>query len=121
MSEQEIYRTTFISYRKEAGISCEYDPNVDSIRYNVFIHSRFPYSEIERHSFERFEEARSYAAKLFDSKWQVLSWDFKTKRPCEEGGKECGSGDCDTCRDLAKDVANDPEAKKGCGGCGLAS
>jgi hypothetical protein len=120
LNEKDLHRVTFVNARNEGGINTIFDPQTEVERYQVFIHNSLPYREIESHEFAQFEEARSYAARLFKD-WEMLSWDMKTKRPCEEGGRECGSGDCDTCRSIKEEGGATPfdEANSsGCGTCG---
>jgi hypothetical protein len=114
LDEDTSQRVVFVRQREEAGIGFVYDPVKCANEYQVFIHSTLPYREIETLSFASFAEARSLAAKKF-ADWEMLAWDLKTKRPCEEGGKECGSGECDTCKTL---VAEGAKGADGCGSCG---
>ncbi len=112
----ETHRVVFVNGRNEGGINSIYDPVSDSESFQVFIHTQLPYNEIERHEFARFEEARSHASRIFKD-WEMLVWDLKTRRPCEEGGRECGSGECDTCQSI-KAEGGLPPAEAGCGSCG---
>lgn len=122
LSEDNMSSVVFVNARKEAGINPVFNPTHDSFDYQVFIHSRFPFKELNSWTFKDFEGARRFAAKEFnDFNWQILSWDYKTKRPCELEGRECGSGQCDTCKKLADE---EPEGHhplaSGCGSCGMA-
>jgi len=92
LKPEEMHRVVFVNGRNEGGINSVWDPANSSEVFQVFIHSQLPYNEIERHEFARFEEARSQASRTFKD-WEMLTWDLKTRRPCEEGGKECGSGE----------------------------
>lgn len=114
-----MHRTTFVTPREEGGINLVYDPENDGIRYQVFIHNRFPYREMDRWEFASFAEARGFAARHFTDGWDMLQWDQKVKRPCEEGGFECGSGTCATCSSLKGDgKAETVDGASGCGACG---
>ncbi len=119
LKEDETHRVVFVKHREEGGINWIYDPNLEKEFCQVFIHSLFPYRERSSWEFENFLEARSFAAKQF-SDWEMLAWDMKTKRPCEEGGKECGSGECDTCKQIKSEGGVIPAeiASTGCGSCG---
>lgn len=120
LKENDLARVVFVKPRKEGGINAIYDPHNDQFEYQVFIHTELPYNEEHSELYPSFEEARSAASKIFRD-WEMLSWDLKTKRPCEEGGKECGSGDCDTCQSIKADGGATPfdEANAdGCGACG---
>lgn len=120
LKENDVHRVAFVKSRNEGGISCVWDPVSGKEVFNVFIHSRLPFCELESHEFAQFAEARSFAAKLFKD-WEMFAWDLKTKRPCEEGGKECGSGECDTCKSIKAEGEITPfeEANgTGCGSCG---
>ncbi len=120
LKEDDMPRVIFAKSRNEAGFGAEYDPAQNKFAYTVFIHSQFPVLERQCWHFEDFSSARNFASNMFAQDWEMLTWDFKTKRPCEEGGRECGSGECDTCKTLKPEVENDPTAEKGCGACGLA-
>ena len=97
LDEDLMHRVSFVTPREEGGINSVFDPSSDAFIYQVFIHSRFPYSEIFSQEFASFRDARSFAAERFREGWEMLTWDLKAKRPCEEGGYECGSGTCATC------------------------
>lgn len=114
LDENAIHGVTLVSAREEAGINTIYDPLMDRELYQVFIHSRFPYENTLSKTFDTFAEARSYAAQTFKEGWELLSWNFKTKRPCEEEGVECGSRNCDTCKAMAAEGAS-----SACSGCGV--
>jgi biotin carboxylase len=114
LEETAIHGVSLVSAREEAGINTIYDPARDAEQYQVFIHSRFPFESTDSKIFDTFAEARSYAAKTFNEGWEVLSWNFKTKRPCEEEGVECGSRNCDTCKAMAAEGG-----KSACSGCGV--
>lgn len=98
LSEEDIHRVVFVRSRDEGGINFLFEPESQRILYQVFIHSSLPLKTQTRWEFERFEEARSFAAKLFNQDWDMLAWDQKAKRPCETGEHECGSGSCETCK-----------------------
>lgn len=119
LKEEDHHRVIFVNTREEGGINWVYDPEKDQSLYQVFIHSLLPYREIESHEFPSFPAARSFASKRF-ADWEFLAWDLKTKRPCEDGGKECGSGECDTCKEIKSEGGVIPEAiaSTGCGSCG---
>jgi len=117
LDEEDVHRVSFVNPREEAGINAVYDPEVSGFVYQVFIHNRFPYLSRETREFSTFAEARSHAAKAFSTDWEMLAWDQKTKRPCEEGGYECGSGSCATCSTMKSEGG---EGSTGCGGCGHA-
>lgn len=119
LSEDDMRRVTFITPREEGGINSIYDPEKEAFSYQVFIHSRLPYNRLSEWLFSTFSEARSFAARKFDANWEFLSWDQKVKRPCEEGGTECGSGSCPTCASF-KEAGEEPSTGSGCGGCGHA-
>lgn len=114
LQEEGIHGVALVSAREEAGINTVYDPEQDRELYQVFVHSRFPFEELESKTFDTFAAARSYAAETFNQGWEVLSWNFKTKRPCEEEGVECGSRNCDTCKAMAAEGG-----KSACSGCGV--
>jgi len=121
LKENDIPRVVFVNDRKEGGINAIFNPENDQFEYQVFIHSHLPFRDEFSDTFAEFAQARSFAARYF-SDWEMLSWDLKTRRPCEEGGKECGSGECDTCvsikaegGDTPIDVANSAAS---CGACG---
>ena len=116
LKPEEMHRVVFVNGRNEGGINSVWDPSNSSEVFQVFIHTQLPYNEIEHHEFARFEEARSHASRTFKD-WEMLTWDLKTRRPCEEGGKECGSGECDTCKEI-KLEGGLPPAEAGCGSCG---
>jgi hypothetical protein len=121
LEEKDMHRVVFVKARQEGGFSSVYDPGEQRDLYQVFIHSILPYRTAAEQEFTSFEQARSYAAKLFSQDWEMLSWDLKTKRPCEEGGRECGSGSCDTCVSMKKDAeATGDVGTSGCGSCGHA-
>ncbi len=120
LSEDQMHRVVFVRPREEGGINSIYDPISGKEIFQVFIHNPLPYCEIGSWNFESFNEARSFAAKQFND-WEMLTWDMKTKRPCEEGGKECGSGECDTCKSVKADpgaVDTYSAAGSSCGSCG---
>jgi hypothetical protein len=112
LQEKDIHRVVFAKDFEEAGINAVYDPETDSETYQVFVHKRLPFREVQSWSFPDFSSARVFAAKNFSDGWDFLSWDLKTRRPCENGGKECGSGDCDTCRSIK---AEGEALGEGCG------
>ncbi|MBS1983705.1 MAG: hypothetical protein JST16_05985 [Bdellovibrionales bacterium] len=115
LSENEVHRVTFVSSREEGGINAVYDPEQDKFLFQVFIHNRFPYTHKDLWEFESFAEARSFAARHFDQDWELLAWDQKVSRPCADGGTECGSGSCPTCKSLK---ADNPDAEGSpCGSC----
>lgn len=121
LDETLMQRTVFVNGREEGGINAIYDPALEGFAYQVFIHNRFPFVDIERQEFPSFAEARSYAAKRFGEGWEMLSWDQTVKRPCADGGTECGSGSCATCQSMKNDGSPPPpEGASGCGGCGHA-
>jgi len=120
LKEEDHHRVIFANAREEAGINAVYDPESERSIYQVFIHTQLPYREKESLEFDSFAAARSYASKRFQD-WEFLSWDLKTKRPCEEGGKECGSGECDTCKQIkleGGEIPADIQAASSCGSCG---
>lgn len=121
LSEDALSRVVFVNARKEAGINQIYNPLSDEFEYQVFIHNRFPYKETDSWTFDSFSQARSFASKQFKD-WDILSWDYQTKRPCELEGRECGTGLCETCIKIMKDSGEDfdPNVKNSCGSCGLA-
>ncbi|HVJ66007.1 MAG TPA: hypothetical protein VM901_12175 [Bdellovibrionota bacterium] len=114
LQEEAIHGVSLVSAREEAGINTIYDPGSDRELYQVFIHSRFPFENTDSQLFDSFAEARSYAARTFNEGWEVLSWNFKTERPCEKEGVECGSRSCDTCKSMAAEGG-----KSACSGCGV--
>jgi hypothetical protein len=119
LKEEDHHRVIFVKSREEGGINWIYNPESDSSHFQVFIHKLLPYREVESHEFASFPEARSFASRRFHD-WEFLAWDLKTKRPCEEGGKECGSGECDTCKQIKAEGGEIPQeiAHSGCGSCG---
>ena len=120
LKEADLPRVVFVNDRKEGGINAIFDPKSEQFEYQIFIHSLLPYREDFSRTFSKYEEARSFASRHFQE-WEMLSWDLKTKRPCEDGGKECGSGECDTCVSIKAegDVTPFDEANAdGCGSCG---
>lgn len=120
LKENELPRVVFVKSRKEGGINAIYDPIREDFEYQVFIHSLLPYREEHTETFHDFESARSHAARFF-ADWEMLSWDLKTSRPCEDGGKECGSGDCDTCQSIKAEGGATPFDQanaSSCGACG---
>lgn len=121
LEEKEIHRVTFVTAREEGGINSIYDPDANSFAYQVFIHIRLPYCSAQEWIFPTFAEARSFAARKFDVDWELLAWDQNVKRPCADGGTECGSGSCATCQSMktADAAPADPNAS-GCGSCGHA-
>jgi len=120
LKESDLHRVAFVKSRNEGGINSIWDPQTEQEAFQVFIHSRLPFRELESHEFPKFSEARSFASKLF-KEWEMLTWDLKTKRPCEDGGKECGSGECDTCKTIKSEGEITPfedMTGTGCGSCG---
>ncbi len=97
LNAEEIHRVVFVRAREEGGINAIYDPTLLSETYQVFIHNPLPLKTQSHWEFPSFEKARSFAAKMFDTDWEMLSWDQKAQRPCETGEHECGSGSCETC------------------------
>ena len=100
LKEDDLHRVVLVKGQNEGGINSIYDPQSTEEQYQIFIHSRLPFRTTFSQNYSNFSEARLAAAKLFDNDWELLSWDFKTKRPCEDGGRECGSGECDTCKSI---------------------
>lgn len=98
LNEEQTSRVVFVNPREEGGINAIYDPSLSKFVYQVFIHNRFPYKCKEAAEFERFEEARSFASKRFAQDWEMLEWGGEIKRPCADGGAECGSGSCEMCK-----------------------
>lgn len=122
LKPEDMHRVVFVNGRIEGGINSIFDPVIGQEIYQVFIHNRLPYCTISEWEFTDFPAARSFAAQTFKTDWEFLTWDLKTKRPCEDGGRECGSGECDTC----KSIKAEGGAPTGCGtpeavgSCGLA-
>jgi hypothetical protein len=98
LGEEEMHRVVFAKDGNEGGINFIFDPERGAAVYQVFIHKSFPLSTLENWEFDTFAEARSHAAKTFAGEWEVLAWDQKVKRPCADGGQECGSGSCEMCK-----------------------
>ena len=98
ISEEDMHRVVFVSNGNEGGINSIFDPELSAFQYQVFIHKPFPLNTSKSWEFPSFEEARSFAARLFDAEWEMLQWDQKVKRPCADGGQECGSGSCEMCK-----------------------
>jgi hypothetical protein len=119
LKEADVQRVVFVNSREEGGINFIYDPMAEKELCQVFIHSLLPYREKASWEFPTFAAARSFASKQF-ADWEMLAWDLKTKRPCEEGGKECGSGECDTCKQIKLEGGEIPAeiVTTGCGSCG---
>ncbi len=125
MKETDMPRVVFVRGQEEAGINAVFDPALGREIFQVFIHNLLPFRSISEWEFADFTAARSFAAKTFATEWKFLSWDFKTKRPCEDGGRECGSGECDTCKSIkaeegAKQVSAGCSTATGAGSCGHA-
>jgi len=122
LSEQDMHRFVVVSGQKEGGINSIYDPELACESFQIFIHNRLPFRTVFSQDFPTFPEARAAAAQVFGKgDWEMLTWDFKTNRPCEEGGKECGSGECDTCKSIkAEGGAAGCSTEKGAGSCGCA-
>ena len=114
LQEDQTHGVSFVSPREEGGINAIFDPESNTERHQVFIHSRLPYQEVASWDFATFKEARKFAATQFKDPWEVLSWNFKTKRPCEEEGVECGQRSCETCKSLSGE-----EGKSACSACGI--
>ncbi len=112
ISEKDMHRVVFVKDREEGGINSVYDPHLEKEIFQVFIHNRLPYRSVSEWSFDTFAEARRFASDHFAKEWEFLSWDMKTHRPCEDGGRECGSGECDTC----KSIKSEGGTPKGCAG-----
>jgi len=121
LSEDAINKIVFISQQNEGGINTVYNPIDDRFEYQVFIHNRFPFKEVSSWQFSNFPEARKFAATEFKS-WSLMSWDYQRKRPCELEGRECGTGLCETCKEIVEASGEqlDPERKNKCGSCGMA-
>lgn len=119
IDEKDMHRVTFVTPREEGGINVIFDPEANKFAYQVFIHTRLPYCAAQEWLFKNFADARSFAARKFDADWEMLSWDQNVKRPCADGGTECGSGSCATCQELKNmpAVEGAPQGS-GCGGCG---
>lgn len=99
LNEENMHRAVFVKQRFEGGINSIYEPERSEFNYQVFIHSEFPLKTTEEWSFSSFGEARSFAARHFSTEgWELLQWDNQAKRPCADGGFECGSGSCDMCK-----------------------
>jgi hypothetical protein len=111
LEEDAVHRTVFVRAREEGGINFVYDPERGENSYQVFIHRRFPYSTVSSWEFPSFAAARSFAAEQFKSEWELLVWDMQVKRPCADGGTECGSGTCAQCS-----TGGGCSDKGGCGG-----
>ncbi len=91
MDEDLSRRVVLVRAQHEAGINVVYDQSADQEKFQVFIHGTLPYREIAAWEFDSFSAARSFAAQEFKTDWEMLVWEGKIKRPCEEGGHECGS------------------------------
>ncbi len=98
LKEEDMQSVVFVRPREEGGISYVVDSDKNEFRYQVFIHSPLPLKTKEAWEFESFEQARSFASKFFSKDWDLMIWDHQVKRPCMEGGFECGSGSCETCQ-----------------------
>ena len=99
LAEEDMHRAVFVNDRFEGGINSVYEPSRSEFEYQVFIHSDFPLNTTEEWSFPSFKEARSFAARHFSTEgWELLQWDNQAKRPCTDGGHECGSGSCEMCK-----------------------
>ncbi len=88
----------FVRPREEGGFSCVYDNSSEIFKYQVFVQSPLPLKTKSSWEFDSFESARSFASKLFLQDWKLMLWDQNVKRPCMDGGHECGSGSCETCQ-----------------------
>jgi hypothetical protein len=122
MTEKDMQRVVFVRGQDEGGINAIYDPERGQESFQVFIHKSLPYRHLSSWDFETFGAARNFAAKEFVGEWELFSWDFKTRRPCEEGGRECGSGECETCKSI-KAEGGEPSGcgtETGKGSCGCA-
>lgn len=119
ITAENAHRAVFVSAREEGGINVVYDPDLDQEIYQVFIHNRFPYEDIESKEFPSFEEARTYAAQRFDDEsWDLLLWNMKTNRPCEGGeGKSCGSGSCTSGNCGGNGKKESTDGSSGCSTC----
>lgn len=120
MTEKDMAKVIFSKGHEEGGINCVYDPGLDSEVFQVFVHTRLPFATQRRWEFNNFSEARRFAAAYFSKEWEFLSWNFRTERPCEKEGRECGTGTCETCQTLAKDMEAKGEMKAS-SGCGTAT
>ena len=99
INEEDMHRVVYVKDRFEGGFSSVYCPEANSFSYQVFIHSEFPLQTFEEWNFPTFSEARHFAARHFSSEgWELLAWDNQVKRPCSDGGAECGSGSCEMCK-----------------------
>jgi len=100
MDEETALSVVFAKDRYEGGINAVYNPEASSFEYQVFIHRDLPLQETKAWRFASFDRARHHAADVFSTDWEMLVWDHKVKRPCEDGGHECGSGKCETCQSM---------------------
>ena len=99
LEEENIHRVVFVNQRFEGGINFIFEPETQKFEYQIFIHSEFPLSTSTEWKFGSFSEARSFASRHFSTEgWELLEWDNQAKRPCSEGGFECGSGTCEMCK-----------------------
>jgi hypothetical protein len=100
LDEETAQGVVFARDRFEGGINFIFDPSQSKFEYQVFIHKDLPLQETQSWRFESFSLARHFAADVFGKDWEMLVWDHKVKRPCEDGGHECGSGKCETCQSM---------------------
>ncbi len=98
LKEEDMHSVVFVRPREEGGICFVADFEKNQFNYQVFIHSPLPLKTIASWEFDSFEKARSFASKQFSTDWDLMMWDHNVKRPCMDGGKECGSGSCETCQ-----------------------
>jgi hypothetical protein len=98
LKEDEMHSVVFVRPREEGGFSCVFDPEKSDFSYQVFIHSPLPLKTKSTWEFPSFESARSFASTHFKEGWQMMKWDQNIRRPCMDGGHECGSGSCETCQ-----------------------
>jgi len=108
LREKDAIRTIFLNDGKEGGINTIYDPNSDQEIFQVFIHNEFPYETVGAWEFESFAQARSFACEKFAQNWEMLSWDGKVDRPCNN--ENCGEGRSGNCAECA--------SGGGCKSCG---
>ncbi len=98
LKEDQMLSVVFVRPREEGGFSFVYDNENMNFRYQVFVQSPLPLKTKNYWEFDSFESARSFASKQFAGDWKVMMWDQNVKRPCMDGGHECGSGSCETCQ-----------------------